>query len=75
MPHDWNRFLQTATERLAALVDEADPAAPVPGCPDWCVADLVEHVGGVYQWAAHVVRTGDPEAAQAFLQGWKAATD
>lgn len=62
MPHDWNRFLQTSTQRLAALVDEADPAAPVPGCPDWCAADLVEHVGGVYQWATHVVRTGDPAA-------------
>ncbi|GHJ58966.1 hypothetical protein NOK12_14840 [Nocardioides sp. OK12] len=61
MPHDWNRLLQTTTERLAGLVDDADPAAPVPGCPDWCAADLVEHVGGVYQWAAHVVRTGDPE--------------
>ena len=60
--HDWNHLLQTSTRRLAALVAEADPAAPVPGCPDWCAADLVEHVGGVYQWAVSAVLTGQPEA-------------
>ncbi len=62
MPHDWNRLLQTTTARLADLVEEADLSAQVPTCPDWCALDLVEHVGGVYQWAVHAVVAGDPEA-------------
>ncbi|ANH36890.1 hypothetical protein I601_0438 [Nocardioides dokdonensis FR1436] len=62
MPHDWNRLLQTTTERLVALVGEADLAASVPACPDWCAADLVEHVGGVYQWATQAVVDNNPEA-------------
>ncbi len=42
--------------RLVELV--ADPAAqtePVPTCPGWVVADVVEHVGMLYGWSsAHV---------------------
>ena len=45
--------------RLVELV--ADPAAqtePVPTCPGWVVADVVEHVGTLYGWSsAHVATT------------------
>jgi uncharacterized protein (TIGR03083 family) len=45
--------------RLAELV--ADPAAqaePVPTCPGWVVADVVEHVGTLYYWSSAHVATG-----------------
>lgn len=29
---------------------------PVPSCPDWTVADLIAHLGGVYSWVWLVVR-------------------
>ncbi|GGV01175.1 hypothetical protein GCM10010275_45220 [Streptomyces litmocidini] len=43
--------------RFAALVREADPAAPVPTCPGWTLADLTRHLGAVHRWADHLVRT------------------
>ncbi|MBA3020714.1 MAG: maleylpyruvate isomerase family mycothiol-dependent enzyme [Propionicimonas sp.] len=42
-----------------ASIAEADPAAPVLSCGDWTVRDLVEHLAGVYTWAAH--RAGGPK--------------
>src|SRR4051794_11831597 len=32
--------------------------AQVPSCPDWKVADLVEHTGSVHRWVAEMVGTG-----------------
>ncbi|MBU2075809.1 MAG: maleylpyruvate isomerase family mycothiol-dependent enzyme [Actinobacteria bacterium] len=59
--HDWNALLTAATGRVARLIDELDLTASVPACPEWCVADLVEHLGGVHQWARHAVVEGTPE--------------
>ncbi|GAB3422673.1 maleylpyruvate isomerase family mycothiol-dependent enzyme [Flindersiella endophytica] len=42
---------------LAALA-EGDEAARVPACPDWCVRDLVAHLGGVHNWAGLNASTG-----------------
>jgi uncharacterized protein (TIGR03083 family) len=42
----------------AALVERATKAgvdAPVPGCPDWVVRDLLIHIGGVHHWAADMI--------------------
>ena len=50
-----------ATGRVARLIDEVDLTASVPACPEWCVADLVEHLGSVHQWARHAVLEGTPE--------------
>jgi uncharacterized protein (TIGR03083 family) len=43
-------------ERFASAVDAADPAAPVPTCPEWTVGELTLHVGGVHRWAGQMVR-------------------
>ncbi|WP_292606982.1 maleylpyruvate isomerase family mycothiol-dependent enzyme [Nocardioides sp. REDSEA-S30_B4] len=59
--HDWNALLTAATGRVARLIDEVDLTASVPACPEWCVADLVEHLGSVHQWARHAVLEGTPE--------------
>ncbi len=34
---------------------------PVAACPGWDVADLAVHMGRVFRWAAHIVRTRAPE--------------
>jgi uncharacterized protein (TIGR03083 family) len=45
--------------RLAELVaDPAAQSAPVPTCPGWVVADVVEHVGSLYYWSSAHVATG-----------------
>ena len=44
--------------RLAGAAAAAGWDAPVPGCPDWTVRDLVVHTGGVHRWAADMVREG-----------------
>jgi uncharacterized protein (TIGR03083 family) len=54
-------LLAPELERLAAAVEAADPGAAVPGCPDWNVADLAGHIGGVHRWAGHHVRTLSPK--------------
>ena len=49
-------------ERLAAEALAAGPRAPLPTCPGWTVADLVEHLGQTLHWVSEVVedRITDP---------------
>ena len=78
MAHDWLDLLRRSTDRFAAVVDCADPNTPVTWCPGWTLHDLVDHLGGVHQWAAHAVVVGDPslepEPAErgVDLSGWYA---
>ncbi|RBY97495.1 hypothetical protein DQ237_00625 [Blastococcus sp. TF02-8] len=57
------RFADAASEAVLAR----GWAAPVPGCPDWSLADLVWHLAEVQHFWAWVVRTRaqDPSAYQA----------
>jgi uncharacterized protein (TIGR03083 family) len=41
---------------FADAVRDADLSTPVPTCPEWTLADLVEHCGIVNRWAAQMVR-------------------
>lgn len=43
-PHAALGFLEAGLQRIAQLAVTADLAAPVPGCPDWTLADVVRHV-------------------------------
>ncbi|MET1007815.1 MAG: maleylpyruvate isomerase family mycothiol-dependent enzyme [Propionibacteriaceae bacterium] len=58
------------TQLLASWAADADPTLPVPSCPDWKLADLVEHVGATQQWVARLTedRITDPQAA--FALSW-----
>ncbi|SNS28525.1 TIGR03083 family protein [Geodermatophilus saharensis] len=47
------RFADAAAEAVLA----AGWRAPVPGCPDWTLTDLVRHLGEVQHFWAWVVRT------------------
>jgi uncharacterized protein (TIGR03083 family) len=71
--------LERVTSAMVSAVGEADPQAPVPGCPGWDVTTLVDHLGRVHLWAAQAARTGrrpDPyprrDRSQP-LQSWYAA--
>lgn len=44
--------------RLHDVVAVADPAAPVPSCPEWTVADLARHTAEVYLHKVACTRLG-----------------
>ena len=50
-----------SAERQKAYAERAGLQANVPSCPDWTVADLLGHIGGVQEWAAAMARLG-PDA-------------
>jgi uncharacterized protein (TIGR03083 family) len=59
--HDWDLLLASATSAFADVLEDSDPTDAVPSCPGWTVADLVDHLGGVHQWAWHAVVFGNPD--------------
>jgi uncharacterized protein (TIGR03083 family) len=44
--------------RFASVVRGMDMTAPVPGCPEWNLAALIEHTGHVHRWVTHILATG-----------------
>lgn len=44
--------------RLAAALDSADLATPVPTTPGWDVQGVAKHVGVIHRWAAQMIRDG-----------------
>lgn len=53
--------LAAEAERFADAVREADPMLRVPSCPEWTLAQLVEHVGRAHRWVATIVERGSTE--------------
>jgi uncharacterized protein (TIGR03083 family) len=49
--------IDASTASLAALVEYADPALPIPACPDWTLSQLAAHVGRVQRRSAAMVAT------------------
>jgi uncharacterized protein (TIGR03083 family) len=52
------RFYAELCDQTALLADALhglDLARPVPTCPEWTVADLVEHVGLAHRWISTMV--------------------
>jgi uncharacterized protein (TIGR03083 family) len=45
------------TDRLRAVLVDANLSAPVPTCPEWTLGQLARHVGGAHRWAEYIVRT------------------
>lgn len=58
---DAPEYLHALQDRSTALLAAArtDLDAAVPTCPGWTMTDLVSHVGGLWGWAAAIVRTGE----------------
>jgi uncharacterized protein (TIGR03083 family) len=62
--------LEREGETFAALVDAVAPAdrdQTVTTCPDWDLAELFRHVGGLYRWSEWLVRE------QVGKETWRAA--
>ncbi|MDR7253423.1 uncharacterized protein (TIGR03083 family) [Nocardioides sp. BE266] len=76
MSYDWLTLLGDSTDRFAAALEGVDPDVPITWCPGWTLHDLVDHLGGVHQWAGHAVVAGDPSLEPvrlergADLAGW-----
>ena len=60
--------LQSDGKALAAAAED-NLDRPVPTCPGWTVADLVQHTGWVHRHKAAVVRRGGTEPAT--IQYWE----
>jgi uncharacterized protein (TIGR03083 family) len=55
---DIDEYLEHLREEGQLLADSADgldPGTEIPTCPEWCVRDLVRHVGGIHRWATAIV--------------------
>lgn len=58
---------------LATAAERSGLDAAVPTCPGWRVADVLQHLAGVYQWATAYVESGrrwpfDKAAEAAYLE-------
>ncbi|MGH9212202.1 MAG: maleylpyruvate isomerase family mycothiol-dependent enzyme [Acidimicrobiales bacterium] len=47
-------------DRMAAAATGVAPGTPVPTCPDWTLAVLLEHMGAVHRWAGTMVTQLSP---------------
>ena len=54
-------LLDGEIRRLAELVADTSPSAPVPGCGDWTLSDLIDHVGLIHLWVRTMVEKLAPE--------------
>lgn len=61
--------LGTAAAELGGHAAAAGRDAPVPGCPDWIVADLVAHQGMVHRWATATLEGRDVDDAALEAEG------
>jgi uncharacterized protein (TIGR03083 family) len=61
------------TREVAVWVTGADPLTPVPTCPAWTLADLVNHVGATQRWVTKLVSDGVTDPGVAFSIGWEQA--
>jgi uncharacterized protein (TIGR03083 family) len=52
---DVSTALIEETAAFGELIRGADPATPVPTCPDWTLQQLFRHVGRGNRWAAQIV--------------------
>lgn len=67
MSIDYFNVITTESANLAAAVRNGPIGTMVPGCPDWNLAGLANHVGGVQRWSTYIVNTGEAPAP-GFLQ-------
>jgi uncharacterized protein (TIGR03083 family) len=56
----YHAALEAETAGFAAAVHDADPARPVPTCPEWTLGQLTEHVGQAQRWVTVVLERRAP---------------
>jgi uncharacterized protein (TIGR03083 family) len=66
-PEDYLDHIRAESARFRAVLADCDPAARVPGCPDWDAADLLWHLTTVQRfWAGRVAdRPAEPTEDEA----------
>ena len=52
-------YRTTDERRLVDLIESSSLDLKVGSCPDWSLADLAVHLGGVYRWAAATLELGE----------------
>jgi uncharacterized protein (TIGR03083 family) len=68
--------LEREAARFVSAAGAADPATPLPTCPEWTLSDLVAHVGFLYRWSRHhVLSRARTRVAPADVGGQPAAGD
>ena len=74
LPHDqYLHHIRTDSRRFRDVLADCDPAARVPGCPDWDAADLLFHLAGVQHFWSTIVRLR-PEGPDAVTELERPAT-
>ncbi|MGR6918444.1 maleylpyruvate isomerase family mycothiol-dependent enzyme [[Actinomadura] parvosata] len=71
-------YLSAVVEQTSILADwlhDRDATAPVPTCPDWTLADLVDHVGGTQRMVTMLVGEQLAEPGKAYAAYVPAPTD
>lgn len=75
---DTSAYLKAVVEQTSTFADWVhgrDVAAPVPTCPKWTLADLVDHVGATQRMVAMLVGERMTEPSRAFASYVPAPTD
>lgn len=60
MTLDYSKIIADESARLVAVLRDGPLDAQVPGCPEWTLSDLGEHMIGVQRWATRVIANGEP---------------
>ena len=71
-PERYLDHIRTESQRFRDVLADCDPAARVPGCPDWDAADLLFHLAGVQHFWSTIIRqrpAGSREARGAGAPG------
>ena len=55
-PERYLDHIRTESRRFRDVLADCDPAARVPGCPDWDAADLLFHLAGVQHFWSTIIR-------------------
>lgn len=60
----WIAALRADGQAFTSAASDLDLATPVPSCPEWTVAELVSHLGRVYEWVWLVLEAGGERPAR-----------
>jgi uncharacterized protein (TIGR03083 family) len=73
-----DRFTDLAVaeiEAMAATCAGADPSTPVPTCPGWDLAELMQHTGEIHRWAATMVEQSSQKRLKREQLDWGVPAD
>jgi len=55
---DYLKSIEADHKALAGIAADSDLELPIPGCPDWTLKDLLDHVSGATRWMTKCVSEG-----------------